>query len=200
LWWQAKGKKMKGPGRDMSWNSAIEQQMSSEVGNAHKQVQDNLATIVASAPAAALNLSGAAEQITASKSAVEQGIRLIQQTTNTIRETIDGITQSTEHTNDQLKARKAEIEDLKAKVAESKTLYELRKDQATELADKYEGNYHTSWLGLWKPLTAESQFGLLVAAIIFGVVAVLTIAYLFLSVSPVSNRYVGGFLKFGRLR
>jgi hypothetical protein len=144
-----------------------------------------------------LDLNGASSQITAAKNAIEQGIEKIRYNTQVITQHINSMSSKTEEETRRLQERKSNVEELKKRVAEEKTLYELRLEQARSLKHKYDGNYHSSWLGLWRPLTEESRIGLLIASIVFGALAVIffiCIGYLPF-VSPPVKQYVGGFFQ-----
>lgn len=179
----------------MSWNSATEAQMDSDVQNAVSQCDINFPVIIDRTPAAVLDLNGASSQITTAKNAIEQSIEKIRFNTQRLTQNINSMASKTEEDTRRLQERKSSVEELKKRVAEEKTLYELRLEQARSLKHKYDGNYHSSWLGLWRPLTDESRTGLLIASIVFGIIALLfcvCIGFLPSLSSPV-KQYVGGF-------
>ena len=75
---------------------------------------------------------------------------------------------------------------------------------------KYVGNFHSSWFGLWRPLTEQSRVGLLITSILFGVVSLMSIGFFMYlnrqsfsapaslttaSSSGIRNLYTGGFRK-----
>jgi uncharacterized small protein (DUF1192 family) len=78
----------------------------------------------------------------------------------------------------EIAALQTEINRLRAGRADEKKLMDLRKEQASALESKYASNLHTSWLGLWRPLSDQGQVGLGVFAFLFGVMAVAILGYL----------------------
>lgn len=78
----------------------------------------------------------------------------------------------------QIAAKKDEIADVRADRNTKQTLADLRKEQASALANKYDSNYHSSWLGLWRPMSQQSQYGLSFFAGLFGVIAVAILGWM----------------------
>ena len=83
-----------------------------------------------------------------------------------------------------------EIDALKRGRAGEKTIMELRKEQVAALETKYASNLHTSWLGLWRPLSDQAQFGLGLFAFLFGAIAVGVLVHL--GYTLYGGRLVGG--------
>ena len=78
----------------------------------------------------------------------------------------------------QIAAKKDEIADVRTSRDEKQTLADLRKEQADALATKYDANYHSSWLGLWRPMSQQSQYGLSFFAGLFGFIAVALLGWM----------------------
>lgn len=78
----------------------------------------------------------------------------------------------------QIAAKKDEIADVQSSRDEKQTLAGLRKEQASALAAKYDSNYHSSWLGLWRPMSEQSQYGLSFFAGLFGFIAVALLGWM----------------------
>lgn len=78
----------------------------------------------------------------------------------------------------QIAAKKDEIADVRTTRDTKQTLAGLRKEQATALATKYDSNNHSSWLGLWRPMSTQSQYGLSFFAGLFGVIAVAILGWM----------------------
>ncbi len=76
------------------------------------------------------------------------------------------------------KNQKAELEALRQKVETERELSKVRQEQVAALEGRDEANYHTSWMGLTRPLKEESRTGLLVAAGFFGVLLLACITYI----------------------
>ena len=72
---------------------------------------------------------------------------------------------------DSVNSLDASIVGLEKEVEESRVLNELRKEQAFTLQKRTEGNLHSSWMGLWKPLSDEFRVGLAIASIGFILIA-----------------------------
>ncbi len=72
---------------------------------------------------------------------------------------------------DQIKAERE-------KQGKSEELLAIRKEQSAALEAKYAANYHSSWLGLWRPLKDNTHMGLNVASVFFGLLAVVAIGFL----------------------
>jgi hypothetical protein len=62
-------------------------------------------------------------------------------------------------------------------VSDAQVLFDIRKEQAAALETKYGSNLHTSWLGLWRPLSDQGRTVLAVCAIVFGLIALAMIVY-----------------------
>ena len=63
-------------------------------------------------------------------------------------------------------------------IEKERELNQIRKEQAESLAKKHAANYHSSWMGLYRPLKEESRIGLAVAAVGFFLIAIILIVYL----------------------
>lgn len=80
-----------------------------------------------------------------------------------------------------VKGAKERTNDILHKLGTTKELAELRKEQAEELKTKYGANFHTSYLGLWRPLHPETHAILYTLAIVFGLTSVAAIVFLILT-------------------
>jgi hypothetical protein len=83
--------------------------------------------------------------------------------------------------------KKATVEEIKKTVEEQRELDAIRQEQVKALENREAANYHTSWLGLQRPMSPESQVGLLVAAGFFAMLAILGGIYIY------KERMVDGF-------
>jgi len=77
-----------------------------------------------------------------------------------------------------IKAVDEQIAAEKAKQSKSNELLEIRKEQSAALEKKYSANLHSSWLGLFRPLKDNTHVGLNVASVAFGILALISIAWL----------------------
>lgn len=88
-----------------------------------------------------------------------------------------------------IKAVDEQIAAEKAKQSKSNELLEIRKEQSAALDKKYSANLHSSWLGLFRPLKDNTHVGLNVASVAFGILALISIAWLGYSyaIAPVAG-------------
>ena len=183
------------------WSADIEATYRNQVQTATKQAQDNFSVIENRTPAAVTGIPGASEQITKSKQYIEQAVQTVARTVNDVSARIDEMVSSKAQLRNNIDTKKQDVDGLKKEVLEAQEINKLRKEQAQELKRKYFSNYHTSWLGLWRPLADASHMGLIIAAILFGLIAVVSGVFFYqIQTTPAStttpfNNFVGGFLK-----
>jgi hypothetical protein len=192
------------------WNFSVASVLNNEVTRAQKTVEDNFSQIRAIAPDTVLNVRDGAVKQTQAKMAVQGAIDLIKEKTKTALSIVDTILKNQETTRNGLNNREEDIERLKKEVEKERTLAVIRKEQAESLKQKYAGNFHSSWFGLWRPLTEQSRVGLLITSILFGIVSLVSIGfYIYLhrqsfsfpafptlsSSSGFRSLYTGGFRK-----
>ncbi len=97
-------------------------------------------------------------------------------------------------------AKKAEVEDLRKRVEEKREVEKIRQEQVASLDARGAANYHTSWLGLQKPMKEGSRFGLLVAAGFFALLAVLGFVFLYRNFAAQRPGFSFGVFSGGRYR
>lgn len=129
--------------------------------------------IESKAGAVALGMQDAQSHVGQMKSTIESGISLIQSRVKELTSMYYSMTSESSELAAQVKKLETQVNATRKEVKEAETLANLRKEQADELRRKSEGNYHSSWMGLWRPLSDQSRVGLLIAAIFFGLIAVL---------------------------
>lgn len=96
--------------------------------------------------------------------------------------------------DDQFNNKKEAVEALRKKVEEVKKLEAIRQEQVKSLEDREAANFHSSWMGLDRPLKEESRVGLGVAAGAFGLVALAATVYLYqVQGAPDFGFFRGGF-------
>ena len=160
------------------WNADIEKSYRSQVTDATKQAQDNFSVVMDRTPAAVLNLPGAQDQVNRSKQLIEQAVQSVKQRTRDISNEIDKIAANKAQIRNDLNVKKEETHVIKRQVHEARELNKLRQEQAAELQRKYGSNLHTSYLGLWRPLAEQSHMGLIVAAAMFALIAIVSIVFI----------------------
>lgn len=142
-------------------------------------VNMNLKLITDRTPAAALNLPNASSEINAAKSAVEANLSRLARMTNEVENATQKVTDLGKQSGNVYLDRKAQIDVLTKEKIQNKNLLEIRKEQAESLKQKYSSANHTSYLGLWRPLSDETRFLLLILSIILGLVALVSAFFVF---------------------
>jgi hypothetical protein len=91
--------------------------------------------------------------------------------------------------------KREEVVELRKKVEAERGLEAIRQEQVKSLENRNEANFHSSWMGLLRPLKEESRVGLGVAAAAFAIVALLAAFYLYRAQSgtPDFGFFRGGF-------
>jgi hypothetical protein len=159
------------------WNADIEQRYRSDVNTAYSNAYQNFSAVRDRTPAAVLNLPGAVDQVNRAKQIIEQSVHTLQQRTNDIATAITSLVNSKTNIRQDINTKKQETQRLKQEVEKARELNALRKEQAAELKIKYGSNYHTSYLGLWRPLADQSQMGLIVASVMFALIAIVSLVF-----------------------
>ena len=121
-------------------------------------------------------VGGAEQQQTAEKQRVEGAINALKYYNTIVGDRIRQI--DITGIQNKIKIAEDQIRVEKARQGKSDELLALRREQAAALADKYDANLHSSWLGLWRPLKDETHMGLYVAAAMFGIFALVAAVYL----------------------
>ena len=154
------------------------EEIQSNIDEIIENIDSELDLIRNNTHASVLGLNTATEAIKNSKKVIQDKLQYIQKKINTFDSNIDEIVASTRDIQKTISSKEKYGSDQKYKENEAKMLYDLRTDQANTLKGKNSGNYHSSWLGLWKPLTDEGQVGLLILSIVFGILSAISIFFL----------------------
>lgn len=174
------------------WDADIKTRVETPVQTATKQIDDNLPVILNSTEGAVMGLPGYQNAIDRAKGDVGSGIETVQRSVNEVKELNRLATEQIEFLRRKIERNKEEVARLKVEEKESVEITALRKEQAAELKTKYASNLHTSWLGLWKPMSGDSYTGILVASVVFGLIALLSLFLLvtrpFRPIIPVEGR------------
>lgn len=182
----------------MPWDSATEQKIRNDMGTLRNQFLTGWSRINQLVYAASVepdSNSPSRQEIATTKAQMELIPGQAQQLVNKVAGTINAIVKDTEEVSERVNGHKKEIDTLKEEVSKTETLAEVRKEQAEALKKRYEGNYHSSWLGLWRPLHEDTRTGLFVAAMMFLLVAVVSVVFLFRdSLPPATRTTVGGLI------
>ena len=165
----------------MPWDSSTETRVTTAVQNAASSAQTSLSMITNRTNAGRVEASSISNEealIRQAKTNVESQIQIIRDNTKTVSDTIDSLYASARTLQTDI-ANKLSVEtDKKRAISDAETLNAIRMEQARSLKHKYDGNYHSSWLGIWRPLKDESRAGLFVLSIVLGMIGILSIVYL----------------------
>jgi hypothetical protein len=175
-----------------NWNPSSEAQYKNEVSRVTSEFQTHANTLRNRAPAVILGIQDAQAAVASAKSGIENGVTLLQTRSNELKSTLQSMLQANSQAASQIQMLETQVNTTKKEVTEAEKLSAIRKEQAAELQKKGIGNYHSSWLGLWRPLSDQSRFGLLLASIFFGIIAVLLIGYYGIPVLLVYFGYMAG--------
>jgi hypothetical protein len=177
----------------MMWDATIEAAARRTVQEATATANLNLPVSVDRTPSAVLNLPGAQNAIDTAQSAVDSSIETIRRTTNNVKRAGDSASAESEELRRNIESRQGAVEQAKTTVSEAQVLSGIRQEQSAALKNKYDANYHSSWLGLWRPLSEQSRVGLFISALVFGIVALVSIVYYFWTpVSAMIAKYTSG--------
>jgi len=189
------------------WNDPMKADYISRKSKNSKQVDDNCPTIMNMTQSAVMGLPGAQQQVDTAKQAVQQGNDALQRDANFLDSHVQTLTRNLKTVRDQIESDKRTESDLKTEVSKTSELNSLRQEQSIELKKKYTSSFHTSWLGLWRPLKETTPMGLIVASVVFGLIGIASIIFYIKEVAlksgtsatkpigPVLGKMVGGFLK-----
>ena len=171
-------------GRSMAWNANIKNEFISNKSNSVSYMNTKLDLILNQTDRAAAKIPGAQDQIDEAKSAIDYRLNNISVLTDRINGIADSLYANIQTMQANIAARKSEGEQLKTSRDENKSVSDVREEQVSELKHKNEGNYHSAWFGL-RPFNGESRTGLLIASIVLGVIALVSI--IFLMIGPTGN-------------
>lgn len=180
----------------MSWDSTTQNQMNTTVNNARALVNTSLDLVLNQSERAALDLDGAQDQINRAKETIDTKINDIKSATARIDSIIDNLSNSTKNVQAQISEKLKANELVRTNRDEAKSFHEVRMAQVNELKTKNQGNYHSSWLGLWRPLTDDSRTGLFITSIVLGIVALLSIV--FIMMDPIAKMLPASVSAFAR--
>lgn len=135
---------------------------------------DNINALVA-------NSAGAQQNDSARKNRVQQLLREMReyagrltQTSNAMQREQISISQFVNTTKEKLKVIHSEIKD-------KKELVELRKEQASDVRNKYAADYHSSVLGLWRPLHPNTRGVLYTVSTVLMLITVAGVGFLLMT-------------------
>lgn len=131
------------------------------------------------------NINGIANNDTSLIAARETKINQVNQNLSTLKEKQSVLSQKLKTLLDEQMVfvqnasnLRVQIRQEQEELAKSQNLNKIRKEQAESLKIKYSGNLHSSWLGLWVPLSDEFRAGLIVASLALFFSIILLIVFL----------------------
>jgi hypothetical protein len=175
----------------MSWDASSDQQYRNELSRVTGQFTTNKNILLNRAPAVVLGIQDAQRDVSNSKSEIESGISVLQARNNELQGKLQSMLRENEQSSNTVKMLETQVETNKTSVKEASIIAALRKEQADELSSKGDGNYHSSWMGLWRPLSEQSRLGLIIATVFFGLIVLILIVLYAKQVFPVVVAYLG---------
>ena len=172
----------------LPWTPQLKAQAAVQVENAKRAIESNLTTGTALVESVVREVGGSRQQLDRSRAAVNQGLTSLRSTAKDTGGRIQKIV--VDPIQKQIEAVKQQLSEEKARQSKADGVYKLRKEQTTALNTKYAANLHTSWLGLWRPLQDQTRAILATAAVVFGLLTVVLIAYF--SYGAIAARTGGG--------
>jgi hypothetical protein len=173
------------------WDTASEQQYKNELTRVKTQFDTNKTTLLNRAPAVVLGIQDAQSAVSSAKSNIESGISLLQTRDNELKSKLKSLLNENTQSANKIQMLEEQIKTNKSSVTEAETLATLRKEQADDLRRKGEGNFHSSWMGLWRPLSEQSRLGLIIATVFFGIVFLIMVALYAKQLFPILIAYFG---------
>jgi hypothetical protein len=143
-----------------------------------KQIEDNANTVERLAPSVVLNIQNAPTQTAQAKATISGGQHALSQILNEANSLVSSRLRASESSASRTEIETKEVARLRKDVKEARELYKVRKEQAEALTKRNESNFHSSWMGLWRPLRPESRTGLMVASMVMGVAALLGMLFM----------------------
>ncbi len=162
--------------KSIPWNSSIAKNFLDSNTSINRTINNNLPIYSNLVEQQARNVTGAAAQRTKARSTVDMAINQLKDIPNTIDARISQI--DIGGIQNKIKVVEESIAEERKKQGKATELLEIRKEQSASLEKKYSANYHSSWLGLWRPLKDSTHVGLNVASAMFGLLGLLTVGYL----------------------
>jgi hypothetical protein len=175
----------------MSWDASLDHQYKNELTRITGQFTTNKNTLLNRAPAVVMGIQDAQRDVSNAKSEIESGVSVLQARDNELKGKLQSMLSENEQSNSRVKMLETQVETNTKSVNEASMIAALRKEQADELRSKGDGNYHSSWMGLWRPLSEQSRLGLIIATVFFGLIVLILIVLYAKQVFPVVMTYFG---------
>jgi uncharacterized protein YukE len=164
------------------------------------QFETNMNTLSDYVDMAADNLPNAKTAMDSAETAIETAIHNMASKNNALRSMIKGGGNDSLLVNEDIRTLRENVRGLRERVGKARELEAVRKEQTRTLANRMKANFHSSWLGLLRPLREESRTGLVVAGVCFlllmlaGLFFLYRIGFFTGSAADVPDFFQGGFL------
>jgi uncharacterized iron-regulated membrane protein len=162
----------------MSYDSAWTRSVASRRQDVINTFYNNLNSAESYIPAAVLGIQNGQGQLDTAKRNVTNAVTTLSSLAREATERLNSATSQIEQSSQELETSNTSKAKTQKEVSSARTILELRKAQVAALRHKNDGNYHSNWLGLWRPLHEATQTGLLIAAITLGIVSLIVIGFL----------------------
>jgi hypothetical protein len=147
-----------------------------ELNALYPQITDsnNIAAIVTNVP-------GAQQNDQARKNRVVELIDQMNNYYSSIDTVVDAIERERQSVTASVKAIKKKLAIIRREMREKKELADLRKEQASDVQNKNSANYHSSLLGLWRPLHPNTRGVLYTVSTVLMLISVAGIGFLIMT-------------------
>lgn len=158
--------------------NAFLSEMELEFNNAKTAYEEN--RVVVERTSGDMSDTMASSRIAVSQTTMQDALRRIGIVQTRLRTALDEVATTSEGTNTSMFEKKRAVVELRTEVEREEALQEVRRQQVKELAERDRGNYHSSWMGLMRPMKSESQTGLIIATVGFFILCLLGGYYAYL--------------------
>jgi hypothetical protein len=165
-------------GMSAHWTEAKRQEVLSLVTSSEADFARHADTIRQSTPRALLDVGGAAETIAKAKIDMDTTIEGISRKTQELQGIVARINEETASIKSSIDTSRTTVKTTQGVVEKAKQVHTIREEQNMSLNKKREGNYHSSWMGLWRPMGSESRLAIFLLSIAFFLLSLVGIAYI----------------------
>lgn len=124
------------------------------------------------------NIPGAAQNDTARKNRVRDITNELNNYYSSLGITVDAIEREQSSITTAVNAEKQKLDSYRNDMREKRELADLRKEQAADVRQKYSADYHSSVLGLWRPLHPNTRGVLYTVSTMLMLISVAAVGYL----------------------
>jgi hypothetical protein len=163
---------------EMSWSEEIKQQFLNERQKAVDSFARNKMQVQSNIEAAYMfDSAPAVTAITTGKGAITTAIDGVSSKIVELNGVVSKLNEKLAEDKTELDETKETVKTAEEELEKERVLNEIRKEQAESLTKKGAGNYHSTWMGLYRPLKEESRTGLAVAAVAFFLIFVSVLVF-----------------------